>query len=378
MQEDIRKLTRIQPLNYDLFVGMDVDKKSISVTILDHYEEIKRMKVSYDGQKLLSYIRRSHSGKRVVFGYETGPTGWGLFDQLTSLGYACLVAAPNNIPDKPNQKVKTNRKDSLKIAKSIRGGQLEGVRVPDNTYRNLRHLVARRRSCRKGLTQTKNRIKSLFLVKGIAFKSTTSGDWTQRSVEELRRAPAYDSLRPVLDNLLEDLDYHQQKMKEAFNQMRAFCRQHPDIQESIDYARSIPGIGELTAIELVARIGDWRNLQNSDELAAFFGLIPSENSTGDDQNRNEITKQGAGTARSLLVEASWVAIRKDWELAAFYQRIYQRNTKRYAGAKAIVAVARKLAVRLYHVLKYRHNYEIKKEPESLIYLPSKEETLPGE
>lgn len=147
---------RIQPLSFDFFVGMDVDKKSIVMTIMDQDELIKSKKMPYNPENIANYFSGGYSGKKIAFVYEAGPTGWGLFDELTKRQHTCLVVSPNNLPTSPKSKVKNNRLDSVGLANLLRGGQIKGVRVPSEPYRKLRHLVHIRDTFVKQITAIGN------------------------------------------------------------------------------------------------------------------------------------------------------------------------------------------------------------------------------
>jgi len=140
---------------------------------------------------------------------------------------------------------------------------------------------------------------------------------------------------------------------------RALVKDQPKIQEQARHLASIPGIGFITAVTLLGRIGDPGKLKNVRELSAFIGLVPTEKSTGDDVNRGSITHLGNRMLRSLLIEAAWSAIRKDSELNQFYGRIKSRHHPNIAARKAIVAVARKLTHRIYCVLKEQRPYIVR-------------------
>lgn len=139
--------------------------------------------------------------------------------------------------------------------------------------------------------------------------------------------------------------------------IRNFCKSDPDLAASIKFLLSLPGIGWTIAPLLLARIGDWRNLRNVNELAGFIGLTPCEDSTGEDVNKGNITRMGDSYLRSALIEGAWSAVMKDKELAEFYHRIYKRHPRDRAARKAIVAVARKLTTRIYVVLTQRRVYK---------------------
>ena len=141
----------------------------------------------------------------------------------------------------------------------------------------------------------------------------------------------------------------------------AFCQQDLELSQSIRHVTTIPGIGWIVASHLVARLGDWRQICNVRQIAAFLGLVSSEHSTGERVHRGSITRARDGRLRSKLVETAWTAIRLDPELREFDQRIYQRHPRPTAARKAIVAVARKLTTRIYSVLKQQRPFYLKPE-----------------
>lgn len=347
----------IAPLEFDIFFGLDVDKRSVSITILDHVYKIRSLTLPNKAEMIINYTKKHFLHKRVVFVYETGPTGYGLYDQLTQAGYPCLVVTPSMVPTQAGERVKTNRLDSVRLAQTLRGGELNGVRVPSRTYRDLRHLVHLYKIISKQSTSCKCRIKALLLVEGIAYPNTCSTDhWSRNTIRKLQTMDCIPSVRFNLDMLLENLLYYRRQLLTIRKEIRHFCRSDSDLCDSIKFLLSLPGIGWVLSPIIMARIGDWRNLKNVKELAGFLGLTPCEQSTGDDVNKGSITRTGDAYLRNLLIEASWAAIRKDPELADFYHRIYNRHPRDRAPRKAIVAVARKLTTRIYAVLTQRRLY----------------------
>ena len=159
----------------------------------------------------------------------------------------------------------------------------------------------------------------------------------------------------------------------AQKQIRYFCQNDPELRQSIRLLASLPGIGVIVATHLVARLGDWREISNVRQIAAFLGIVSSEHSTGEKANRGRITRAGDSRLRNKLIQSAWTAIRKDPELRAFYLRIYHRHPKKVAARKAIVAVARKLTTRIYAVLKEQRPYVLR--PENFAAPLTAEETV---
>jgi transposase len=271
-----------------------------------------------------------------------------------------MVVNPAQVPTARGQRVRTNRLDARKLAYQLRGGELKGILVPDMIYRHLREYVTLRKMHMTESVKCKQRIKALFLRYGLPWPtSQESGAWSQALIRHLQTYACDPVLRFKLDSLLEQLLFSRKLALQAQQQMRRFVEATPELAESVQYAMSLPGIGWIVSTYAVARLGDWRALRTADQTASFLGLVQTEDSTGESSTRGSITKAGDPVLRALLIEASWTAIRKDAELAAFYQRLRDTHAKDKAARIAIVAVARKLATRLHCVLKERRVYQIK-------------------
>lgn len=351
-------LSRFIPQNYQVFSGLDVDKGSIAVTFSDHKTLLHSMRLPYSSEQLLNYVRKRFPHQRVAFVYEAGPTGFGLYDDITAKGHTCLVVAPSMVPTAPGKRVKTNRLDSNKLSKGLRGGQLQSIHVPARPYRELRHLVQLRDTHVQQLTATKCRIKALLLYEGIPYPDPKGG-WSAAVIAELRALPCTEAVRFKLDHLIGTLYFHFNSAAGVQKQIRRTCQADPELRQSIALLQSIPGIGSIVAAHLVARLGDWRQIENVRSIAGFLGLVSSEHSTGDKQNRGSITRSGDSRLRNKLIQSAWVTIGKDPELRAFYRSVYQRQPKKLAARKAIVAVARKLTTRIYAVLKEQRPFVLR-------------------
>ena len=127
-------------------------------------------------------------------------------------------------------------------------------------------------------------------------------------------------MRFKLDQLLESLEFSEKQVVKTTKEIRRFCQTDPELSQCINYVMTVSGIGWIVASQLLARIGDWRELKNIRQLGGFLGLVPTENSTGDRADRGSITHTGDGRLRSKLIQASWSAIRQDGELGIFFTR----------------------------------------------------------
>jgi transposase len=293
------------PLDYDVFAGLDVDKRSISVTFTNHQGFIRSLRMPYNVEHLVNYVRKHFGDQKVAFAYEAGPTGYGLYDGLEAQTYPCLIASPSMIPKAPGQRVKTNRLDSRGLSENLRGGQLKSIHVPSAVYRELRHLTQLRDTFVAEVVAMKLRIKSLLLFEGIEFPPAPPGSqWSFMVKTTLRQLPCSRTVRFKLDQLLESLEFCEKQVLKTTKESRRFCQTDPELSQCIKYLMTLPGIGWIVASQLLARIGDWRELKNIRQLAGFLGLVPTENSTGGQTDRGSITHIGDGRLRSKLIQAS--------------------------------------------------------------------------
>ena len=361
--------------DYDVFAGLDVDKKSISVTFTDHQGMLKSMRMPYSVDHLVNHVRKHYGDKKVAFAYEAGPTGYGLYDGLVAQQYPCLIASPSMIPKAPGQRVKTNRLDSVGLAENLRGGQLKSIHVPTTLYRELRHLTQLRDALVSEVVAMKQRIKSLLLMEGLEFPPAPPGSqWSFLVKAKLRKLPCSSVVRFKLDQLLDNLEFGEKQVLKVTREIRRFCQNDPELSQCIDYLKSLPGIGWIVASQLMARIGDWRQIQNIRQLPAFLGLVPTESSTGERTERGSITHSGDPRLRSKLIQASWSAIRQDGELREFFRSVCQKHPRPVASKVAIVAVAHKLSVRVSVVLMKQRPYEVRQTVQSAPL--TQEETVP--
>jgi len=363
------------PRDYDVFAGLDVDKKSISVTFTNHQGFIRSLRVPYSAEHLVNHVRKHFPDQKVAFAYEAGPTGYGLYDGLEAKDYRCLIASPSMIPKAPGQRVKTNRLDSVGLSENLRGGQLKSIHVPSPLYRELRHLTQLRDILVSDMVAMKQRVKSLLLFEGLEFPPAPAGSqWSFVVRAKLRKLPCSSTVRFKLDELLDSLEFNEKRVVKTTQQIRRFCQNDPELSQCIEYMMSVSGIGQIVASQLLARIGDWRELRNVRQLGAFLGLVPTEHSTGDRTDRGSITHSGDPRLRSKLIQAAWSAIRKDGELREFFRSVCQTHARPLASRVAIVAVARKLTVLVSVVLMEQRPYVVRKKVHSAPL--TQEETVP--
>jgi transposase len=261
------------------------------------------------------------------------------------------------------------------LSESLRGGQIKSIHVPSAVYRELRHLTQLRDTMVRQAASHKQRIKALLLLEGIEFPPAAAGrQWTLRVKAQLRKLQCSHSVGFKLDQLLDSLEFSEKQVLSSTKEIHRFCKEDKELSQSMGYLMSIPGIGWIVASQLLGRIGDWRQIDNVRQLGSFLGLVPSENSTGDTVDRGSITRVGDGWLRSKMIQAAWSAIRQDAELREFYRSVCRRNGPGKGPRIAIVAVARKLSMRVYAVLKNQRPYVVREQVHSAPL--TQEETSP--
>jgi len=239
---------RIKPMEFDLFCGMDVDKKSISITFVSHDGFVRSMKIPYDSANLIQYVRRRFPDKRVAFIYEAGPTGFGLYDDLVAQGYVCLVIAPTQMARSAADRVKTNRLDSRKLAEKLRGGEAKGIHVPNRLYPGPETPGALREVFVRSQQATKLRIKMLLILERIPFPAVSAAErWSKQAVAGLYTLKAGPQIRFNLDQYLRTLSFTADQLT-VNQEILRFCKQEPEISQSIDLLCTIPGIGKVVAV----------------------------------------------------------------------------------------------------------------------------------
>ncbi len=343
--------------NFDVYVGIDVDKKSYSVSFKHRQKPVyKSLKMPSNPSTLISYFKKRCPEAKILYNYEAGPTGYHLYDSLKAYGQTCIMVHPASLERAPKDRVKTNRLDSLKLCRTLEAGHLRGIRVPDEVYRQLRHLISARQHYAQSQRRAKQQIESFLLFEHVELPELERSRWSKRHIEILKGLKLESVRRFKLDSFLSDLVYARQRLLIVERELRAFYVQNEAIRRHIRLLRSIPGFGFVVSAYFLSRIGDPAGLKNAREIGSFAGVVPSERSTGDKVKRGGITHMGDSMLRSLLVEAAWAAIQKDIELKHFFNRIKSKHSGNGGARIAIVAVARKLTHRAHKVLKEQRSY----------------------
>lgn len=344
---------RVLATGKDVEIGIDVHKESWQVTVMSEGEEIfhGRMPGSYEAFK--RFLGR-FKACRIKVAYEAGPCGFWLYDKLMADGIKAIVTPPSLIPVESGNKVKTDKKDSRKLANLLYKGMLKEVHVLSEKERSEREIVRTRRQLVGHCSDVARQIKSKLLFNGISYQETGRQRWTKRYVKWLRGLVCKDEgLKISLTSLLDLYEYLGQQIKKISKELVALS-QTERYRARIALIRSVPGIGLLNAMEILVELQDVGRFQSGRELASYTGLTPSEYSTGQHIRQGGITRCGNKRVRTALVESSWILVGKDPYMRCKYKRL--KNVK--GGKRAIVAIARNLVVRLRKMLITNEPYRI--------------------
>jgi transposase len=343
-------------------VGLDVHALTVVACAIDGQTgEIIRGRLTPDHGEILFWIRALPGPCRVV--YEAGPTGFSLARALRAAGVDCLVAAPSKLQRPPGDRVKTDRNDALHLARLLKLDQITEVIVPSPGQEAARDLVRAREDIRGDLMRSRHRVSKLLLRQDIYY--TGGSTWTQDHLAWLYRqrfdSPALQLTYDLaLESVAETLD-RRGRADQAIHAM-AYDSEYTPVVRSLECLR---GVSTLTAFGLAVEVGDWNRFTGRN-IGAYFGLVPSENSSGQHRSQGAITKTGNSHARRLLVEAAWhhrrpythpsEALRSRWNAAtpwakaraqAGNRRLHERwlsyEERRKRPVVANVAIARELA-----------------------------------
>src|SRR6266849_4501030 len=241
--------------------------------------------------------------ERLTFCYEAGPTGYGLYRQISSLGHECTVAAPSLTPRKPGDRVKTNRRDAVTLVKLLRAGELTAVWVPDRHHEAMRDLTRAREATVMDLRRKRQQVSAFLLRQGLHYpgKDTWSKahmNWlASQALEYLEQRLAFEEMMLAVRQAQERLARLEQAIHAAVLDW--------SLSKAVTALMAMRGIDLISATTILAEIGDLSRFQTPSELMAYLGLVPSEDSTGDKTKRGPITKAGNRRARRMLVECSW-------------------------------------------------------------------------
>jgi transposase len=291
----------------EAFVGIDTAKARNAVAVAEGGRggEIRYLGEFDNTPAAVNKLVRKMADRyeAVHFCYEAGPTGYGLYRQIQSLGHECTVVAPSLIPRRPGDRVKTNRRDAQTLCRLLRANELTAVWVPDETHEAVRDLVRTRAMAVEDYRRKRQHVTSFLLRHGRIFDGKTS--WRGRHLRWLdgqnfahpAQRFAYQELLNAVRITADRID----RLEAALAEIVPNWTMAPVVAAF----QAMRGVAFSTATTLVAEAGDLRRFDHPRKLMAFLGLVPSERSTGGTRRQGGITRAGNARARSALVEAAW-------------------------------------------------------------------------
>ncbi|MCA9252702.1 MAG: IS110 family transposase [Phycisphaerales bacterium] len=303
----------------------------------------------------LKSLARKNDADRIVFAYEASGLGHGLSDQLHGEGIDCFVLSPTHLPKTPKSaRLKTDAKDAQMLLEQLRGFVLAGndlpvVWTPPQRLRDDRELVRARIDVADEMTRVKLKISTLFKAREIKIASPTKSRWTKAFVAWIR-----DDVIPTLDPvvgvklklLLDRFELYQTERAELDKALKTLSRE-PRYKVPHAELRKFPGVGLLVAMTFLTEMGDLNRFSNRRQVAAYLGLCPSSNESGQKNDRKgRITRQGPARLRKMLCQAAWVSVVHCEDSAVQYHRLKQNQKNR--SKKALVAMMRQLGIKMWH------------------------------
>jgi len=306
---DARNQAGMDTTAYAAYIGLDVHKDSIAVAVALPGRDIpelrgERAHAPKNVRKLVVQLINEFDGGPLLFCYEAGPCGYDLYRQLIELGQACMVVAPSKIPQKPGERIKTDRRDARKLAGYLRSGDLSAVWVPDEEQESMRDLCRARGDMKVAQQKARQQLNAFVLRHGHRWPSNRTR-WTRAHVN-------------WLESLIFKHPWQQVALQEYVDAVRAATARVEtmtglmlealpqwSMAPVVDSLVALRGVDQLAAITLLAELGDLSRFDSPTQLMAYLGLVPSEHSSGSRRRQGAITRTGNRHARRLLVECAW-------------------------------------------------------------------------
>jgi transposase len=298
------------------FLGLDVHADSIAVAVAEPDGEVRSLGLIPNRlESVRKLVRKLGPAKQLKACYEAGPCGYALYWQLTALGVACAVVAPTLVPVKAGDRVKTDRRDAVKLARCYRAGDLTAVWVPDADHEALRDLVRAREDARQDQHRARHRLSKFLLRHGRRPPEEVRKNWTLKYMTWIKEQVHFD--QPALEATL--LDYvhevdHMAERIERLNQAigEAIQKAPPAMRAVVEALQALRGVAQVTAVTVVAELGTLSRFDSPRKLMGYSGLVSSEHSSGNRIQRGSITKTGNAHLRRVIIESAWAYQYRPW------------------------------------------------------------------
>jgi transposase len=292
--------------HFSRYVGLDVHKDTIAVGVADGIEGEPYFfgTIRNTSETIRKLVKKmSPYGEVVSFFYEAGPCGYGLYRQITSLGHECTVVAPSLIPKKAGERVKTDPRDSVKLCRCGRSGDLTPVWVPDSYQEAMRDLCRAREDMKGMEKKARQRLSGYLLRQGMIYPGKSTG--TREYFRWLETVKFENPVQQIVfQEYVDSVKDTQERVAGLVKEMEAAFKDW-EMAPVVEGLMALRGVAFITAMTTVAELGDITRFHSPCQLMAYLGLVPSEQSSGQTRHRGGITKTGNSHVRRLLVESAW-------------------------------------------------------------------------
>lgn len=338
-----------EPIRF--FIGLDVHKDSIAIAASQANSREEPRFIGTTGYSVHQVIKALSNSNcipaELAIAYEAGPCGYGLARELIAKGYNCLVVAPSRVPRRPADRIKTDRRDALMLARLHRSAELVAVCIPDPSDEAVRDLARAREDAVKAQRCARQQLMAMLLRLGKPYREGRG--WTQKFLryladlqfEEPHHRIVFTEYRLAVQSAGERIERIEAGIREAFDTWRW--------QPVVKALMCLRGIDFLSAMTIVAEIGDLHRFEHPRQLMSYLGLVPSEFSSGNSHQRGSLTRTGNGRVRRVLIEAAW-----NYRHPPKISREIETRQERQPAA--LIEIAWKAQVRLchrFHKLRYR-------------------------
>ena len=331
-----------------VYLGIDVHKITYSVTAICDGAVVKRDKLEASPQKFINYCFRYFKGAVLKSAYEAGFSGFYLHRFLIANGIENIVVHAASIEISARDTVKTDKRDSLKIATQLSTNRLRAIHIPSEYREDKRNLTRLRENFVRQKTRIGCQIKSLLYLHNLQPDSLTQRV-SRRWIDSLKKLSTTKNLKYTIENYSKLWQFFDFQLKEVEKKIQEEMLSEMDLK--LIYC-SVPGIGDKAANILINELGDTLQFTNEEKLFSHTGLTPREYSSGEHKRQGHISRQGKPILRRVLVQAAWKAIKQDQSLQSIFEKITQRAGKK----RASVAIARILFSRIRSCIKRKGLY----------------------
>ncbi|NQU11485.1 IS110 family transposase [bacterium] len=335
-------------------VGLDVHLRSWTAAVRSLGIQLEKFSTVPSPEGLIKHMQRRYPEGTYEFVYEAGCCGFWIQRRFAEMGFECIVANPGDVATNDKERRgKSDPRDAAKLAREFSHGDIDPIYVPAPAVERFRQLVRCRERLVSHSTRLKQRIKGYLALDGITPPSQSElCHWSSRFISWIEAQFPRSGRPECLELCLEELRLQRGRILTATRAIRRFVKNDSDLNEVVQLLRSVPGVGFIAAVVLASEIADVHRFPNFDRLNSFAGLGSDTKSSGERERNTGLTSRRNRYMRHILIEAAWVAIRKDPELF----HTYSKARRRMKSARAILPVARRLLSRIRAVWSKRRPY----------------------